>query len=68
VRFRLIDLLLRPLGRFVGDYVGRGGFRRGTAGLVAALTSAYGVFITWGKLWELERAGHEGRADHEGRA
>jgi hypothetical protein len=54
-RFRLRDLLWRPPLRFAAEYALRGRFRRGVRGLVESASAAYAVFVTYGKLWELER-------------
>lgn len=54
-RFRLRDLLLRPLSRFFKGYVLRQGFRKGTPGLLVSISTAYYVFMKYAKLWELER-------------
>jgi glycosyltransferase involved in cell wall biosynthesis len=56
VRFRLIDLLFRPVFRFVKGYVLRRGFRKGLPGFLICVSSAYYVFMKYAKLWELERA------------
>jgi len=61
VRFRLVDLLLRPLARFFKGYVLRQGFRMGMPGFVVSSATAYYVFMKYAKLWELER-GSDGRA------
>jgi glycosyltransferase involved in cell wall biosynthesis len=55
LRFRLRDLLLRPLGRFLKGYLLRGGFRKGVPGLLVSASTAYYVFMKYAKLWELER-------------
>jgi glycosyltransferase involved in cell wall biosynthesis len=56
VRFRLSDMLLRPLGRFFKGYVLRQGFRNGLPGFIVCAATAYYVFMKYAKLWELERA------------
>jgi glycosyltransferase involved in cell wall biosynthesis len=56
VRFRLIDLLVRPLYRFVKGYLLRGGFRKGLPGFLICVSSSYYVFMKYAKLWEIERA------------
>ena len=56
VRFRLIDLLARPLYRFVKGYALRRGFRKGVAGFLVSISTAYYVFMKYAKLWELERS------------
>jgi glycosyltransferase involved in cell wall biosynthesis len=59
VRFRLIDLLFRPLYRFFKGYVLRRGFSKGLPGFLICVSSSYYVFMKYAKLWELERT--EGR-------
>ena len=54
-RFRVSDLVLRPLVRFFKGYVLRQGFRNGIPGLVVSAATAYYVFMKYAKLWELER-------------
>jgi glycosyltransferase involved in cell wall biosynthesis len=55
VKFRLRDLVLRPLARFLKSYLLRQGFRRGIPGLIVSVAGAYYVFMKYAKLWELER-------------
>lgn len=54
-RFRLRDLLLRPIARFLKSYLLRQGFRRGIPGFIVSIAGAYYVFMKYAKLWELER-------------
>lgn len=61
VRFRLADLLLRPLARFFKGYVLRQGFRKGLPGFIVSAATAYYVFMKYAKLWELD----EGPPAHE---
>jgi glycosyltransferase involved in cell wall biosynthesis len=51
-RVRAVDLLLRPLGRFLSMYVLRVGFLDGRRGLLLAGLYAYYVFIRSAKIWE----------------
>jgi glycosyltransferase involved in cell wall biosynthesis len=53
--FRVTALGLRPIGRFLRDYVLRQGFRDGIPGLIMAGSYAYSVFAREAKLWELTR-------------
>jgi glycosyltransferase involved in cell wall biosynthesis len=53
--FNISCLLFRPLLRFLRGYLVRGGFLDGVPGLIIASTAAYGVFVKYAKLWELER-------------
>ncbi len=50
-----VELLLRPLWRFVRMYVFQAGFLDGSHGLVLCMLQAYGVFLKWAKLWEWRR-------------
>ncbi len=55
LRFRLRDLLARPVYRFFRGYLLRQGFRKGIPGLLVAVSTSYYVFMKYAKLWELER-------------
>jgi glycosyltransferase involved in cell wall biosynthesis len=46
-------VLLRPAWRFFRSFVLEAGFRDGTAGLVVCGLQAYGVFLKWARLWEM---------------
>ena len=59
VRLRLIDLLVRPLHRFVKGYFLRRGFLLGIPGFMVSVSTAYYVFMKYAKLWELERKSRE---------
>jgi glycosyltransferase involved in cell wall biosynthesis len=50
------QLVVRPLGRFLGMYVVRGGFLDGWRGLLLASLYAYYVFIRSAKAWERARS------------
>ncbi len=55
VRFRPTDLVVRPAGAFAVRYLKQRGFLDGTAGLfMALLVSAY-VFLTYARLWQLQK-------------
>ncbi|MDA0989504.1 MAG: glycosyltransferase family 2 protein [Verrucomicrobia bacterium] len=54
-RFGWLDLMFRPLVRFVRGYFLRRGFLDGLPGLIISVTTAYGVFIKYAKLWEIDR-------------
>jgi glycosyltransferase involved in cell wall biosynthesis len=65
--------LLHAAGRFLSNYVRRGWFLNGRAGLVAAVLGAFYTFLKYAKLWELGRVAREpagvvkhGRAAAEG--
>lgn len=57
-----VQLLLRPLWRFVRMYVFQAGFLDGLHGLVLCTLQAYGVFLKWAKLWEWRRFDENGWA------
>ena len=48
-----LELALHPPLAFLRNYVLRGGFRDGSAGLVVSAMNAYYVFLKFAKLWEL---------------
>jgi hypothetical protein len=54
-RFRLRDLVFRPVLRFLRGYLLRRGFRCGLPGFLVSISTAYYVFMKYAKLWELER-------------
>ncbi len=51
-RCRLVDLVLRPMLRFLRGYLLKGGILDGIPGLIVVTTTAYGVFTKYAKLWE----------------
>jgi len=55
-RFKLIDLLTRPLYKFIKCYFIKHGFLDGMAGLKKEKNNAFGVFIKYAKLWEIGRS------------
>ena len=56
IRFRLVDLLVRPFHRFIKGYFFRQGFRKGIPGFMVSISTAYYVFMKYAKLWEIERS------------
>lgn len=52
-RAGLLDILLRPVGRFIKSFVLRAGFLDGTGGLIVAADDAYTELQKYLKLWEL---------------
>jgi glycosyltransferase involved in cell wall biosynthesis len=50
-----IDLLCHPPVAFLRNYVLKGGFRDGKAGLVISIVNSYYVFLKFAKLWEMQR-------------
>ena len=59
------QILLHPPAAFLRNYVLRGGFRDGTAGLVVSLLNAYYVMLKFVKLWELARDAREVRSSRQ---
>jgi (heptosyl)LPS beta-1,4-glucosyltransferase len=47
-----LDLVLRPIGRFFGMYVGRAGFLDGWRGFLLAVLYGYYVLMRSAKVWE----------------
>jgi glycosyltransferase involved in cell wall biosynthesis len=50
-----LDLVARPLGRFLGMYVARAGFLDGGRGFLLAVLYGYYVFMRSAKVWERMR-------------
>ncbi len=50
-----VELLLRPLWRFLRMYVVQAGFLDGKHGFILCTLQAYGVFLKWARVWEYER-------------
>jgi glycosyltransferase involved in cell wall biosynthesis len=49
------QLFFHPRFAFARNYVLKGGFRDGKAGLVISLVNSYYVFLKFAKLWELQK-------------
>jgi glycosyltransferase involved in cell wall biosynthesis len=49
------DLLIHPPAAFLRNYLLRGGFADGGAGLTLSLINAYSVLVKFAKLWELQQ-------------
>jgi len=58
-RAGVIDLLVRPPVAFLRNYILKGGFRDGQAGLVISIVNSYYVFLKFAKLWELQQSSDE---------
>lgn len=67
------DLVLRPVLRFLAVYLWRGGFLDGVPGLIISVDEAFGTFLKYAKLWELQnvpsrvvkdRREHNAQNDH----
>ncbi len=59
-RVGVVDLLLKPLGRFASMYVLNSGFLDGWRGLLLAILYAHYVFLRTAKAWESQRANGRG--------
>ncbi len=61
--FRLLNMITRPLFRFVRDYIIKMGFLDGIPGLIIVATTMYYVFMKHARLWEIEKVqgGNNGR-------
>ncbi len=55
-RATFAGLAVHPPLAFLRNYVLKGGFRDGTAGLIVSGLNAYYVFLKLAKLWELQRS------------
>lgn len=54
-RSSVLTAILRGKIRFLKMYILQGGFLDGTAGLILALNSAYGVYLKYLKLWKMSK-------------
>jgi glycosyltransferase involved in cell wall biosynthesis len=50
-----LELLFHPPIAFFRNYILKGGFRDGKAGLIISLVNSYYVMLKFAKLWELQR-------------
>jgi len=53
-KFRLSDILLRPLVRSFKFFILKRGYREGVAGLIVAISEGYYTFLKYAKLWDKE--------------
>jgi glycosyltransferase involved in cell wall biosynthesis len=58
-RARSVDLMFRPLARFIKRYVIQRGFLDGAAGLMISGIDMYAVFLKYARLWEKENAARD---------
>ena len=63
-RFRLTDLLMRPIFTWVKMYVVKRGFLDGMQGLILCTLSAAYVFTKYAKLWHVWRQAADGTETH----
>ena len=59
-RASALEALVSPRLAFFRNYILRGGFRDGEAGLLVSVLNSYYVFLKYAKLWELNHAGVRG--------
>jgi glycosyltransferase involved in cell wall biosynthesis len=55
-----LEIALRPVWRFFRSWILEAGFRDGVHGLVICGLQAYGVFLKWARLWEMQREQRRG--------
>jgi (heptosyl)LPS beta-1,4-glucosyltransferase len=55
-RASAMDLLFHPPAAFLRNYLLKGGFRDGKAGLVISIVNSYYVFLKFAKVWEIQKA------------
>ncbi len=55
-KFRLLDIIIRPVLRFLRCYILKRGFLDGVPGLVVAAFTGFSVFVKYAKLWEIEKS------------
>jgi len=65
-RAKAIEVLLRPVGRFVRMYILRLGFLEGGRGLVLSLLGAFSVYLKYARLWEHDILRSMARPDRPG--
>jgi glycosyltransferase involved in cell wall biosynthesis len=51
----LFKIIIWPLGKFINNYLIKLGFLDGTQGIVHALTMSFHSYLSWSKLWLLQR-------------
>lgn len=54
-RMNALRFLRVMVTAFFDSYVKQGGFRAGVAGLIESIYQSYSIFITYARLWELQR-------------
>ena len=55
-RATAVDLVTHPPAAFLRNYILRGGFTDGVAGLTLSLINSYSVLLKFAKLWEMQQA------------
>ncbi|MBC2840064.1 glycosyltransferase family 2 protein [Robiginitalea sp. SC105] len=55
IRPTLYHFTVKPLWRFIHQYLVRGGFMQGLPGFVGAATNAYFVMLRYARLWQLRK-------------
>ena len=54
-RATAFGLVIHPKLAFLRNYILKGGFKDGQAGLAISIVNSYYVFLKFAKLWELQR-------------
>ena len=65
-RANAIEVLLRPIGRFIRMYILRLGFLEGGRGLVLSMLGAFSVYLKYARLWEHGILRGMSRSEHPG--
>lgn len=55
-RMNILRFIRVMLTAFFDSYIRQGGFRVGIAGLIESIYQSYSIFITYARLWELQRS------------
>jgi len=64
-RAGVVDLLCHPPLAFARNYILRGGFRQGAAGLIVSALNSYYVLLKLARLWELGHRAPRGDSTRE---
>lgn len=67
-RAKAVEVLLRPIGRFIRMYFLRLGFLEGGRGLVLSLLGAFSVYLKYARLWEHDILQKMSRSEQRGGA
>lgn len=54
-RMNILRFIRVMLTAFFDSYIRQGGFRVGIAGLIESIYQSYSIFVTYARLWELQR-------------
>lgn len=54
-----INLLTKPISKFIETYFWKRGFLDGMPGFIISVSASYSVFLKWSKLWELDHSSRD---------